>query len=84
MGEFLLEGFVHVLLEVGGFDIFDDRSLEKDVKIGDLFQNMVLFIPPPFKMFMNRLSWTLTDVKPYINAGSSALSLDLNGKTGSQ
>lgn len=49
MGEFLLEGFVHVLLEVGGFDIFDDRSLEKDVKIGDLFQNMVLFIPPPLQ-----------------------------------
>lgn len=30
VGEFLLEGFVHVLLEVGGFDVFDDRSLEKE------------------------------------------------------
>lgn len=30
VGEFLLEGFVHVLLEVRGFDVFDDRSLEKE------------------------------------------------------
>lgn len=28
VGEFLLEGFVHVLLEVRGFDVFDDRSLK--------------------------------------------------------
>lgn len=28
MGEFLFEGFVHVLLEVGGFDVFDDRGLK--------------------------------------------------------
>lgn len=27
VGEFLLEGFVHVLLEVRGFDVFNDRSL---------------------------------------------------------
>lgn len=29
MGEFLFEGFVHVLLEVGGFDVFDDRGLKR-------------------------------------------------------
>lgn len=28
MGEFLFEGFVHVLLEVGGFDVFNDRGLK--------------------------------------------------------
>lgn len=32
VGEFLLEGFVHVLLEVRGFDVFDDRSLQTHVK----------------------------------------------------
>lgn len=49
VGEFLLEGFVHVLLEVGGFDVFDDRSLEKDVKIGGLFQKNGSLQPPPSK-----------------------------------
>lgn len=34
VGEFLLEGFVHVLLEVKGFDVFDDRSLEKKTRGG--------------------------------------------------
>lgn len=29
VGEFLLEGFVHVLLEVRGFDVFNDRSLRR-------------------------------------------------------
>lgn len=28
MGEFLLEGLVHVLLQVKGLDVFDDRGLE--------------------------------------------------------
>ena len=28
VGKFLLEGFVHVLFEVKGFDVFDDRSLK--------------------------------------------------------
>lgn len=28
MGEFLFESFVHVLLEVGGFDVFNDCGLK--------------------------------------------------------
>lgn len=35
MGEFLFEGFVHVLLEVGGFDVFNDRGLKKKKKNTD-------------------------------------------------
>lgn len=34
MGEFLLEGFVHVLLEVRGFDVFNDRSLKRKTRGG--------------------------------------------------
>lgn len=34
MGEFLLEGFVHVLLEVGGFDVFNDRGLKRETRGG--------------------------------------------------
>lgn len=32
--EFFLEGFVHVLFEVRGFHVFDDRSLEKKTRGG--------------------------------------------------
>lgn len=32
--EFLLEGFVHVLLEVRGFDVFDDRGLKRKTRGG--------------------------------------------------
>lgn len=35
MGEFLFEGFIHVLLEVGGFDVFDDRGLKGKIKNTD-------------------------------------------------
>lgn len=34
MGEFLFEGFVHVLLEVGGFHVFNDRSLKRKTRGG--------------------------------------------------
>lgn len=34
MGELLLEGFVHVLLEVRGFDVFNDRSLKRKTRGG--------------------------------------------------
>lgn len=34
MGELLLEGFVHVLLEVRGFDVFNDRSLKRKTRDG--------------------------------------------------
>lgn len=32
MGEFLFEGFVHVLFEVRGFDVFNDRGLRRKKK----------------------------------------------------
>lgn len=32
MGKFLFEGFIHVLLEVGGFDVFNDRCLRRKKK----------------------------------------------------
>lgn len=32
--ELLLEGFVHVLFEVRGFDIFDDRGLKRKTRGG--------------------------------------------------
>lgn len=38
VGELLLEGFVHVLLEVRGFDVFDDRSLEKQTNQKEISQ----------------------------------------------
>lgn len=34
VGELLLEGFVHVLLEVRGFDVFNDRSLKRKTRDG--------------------------------------------------
>lgn len=34
VGEFLLEGFVHVLLEVRGFDVFNDRRLKRKTRRG--------------------------------------------------
>lgn len=34
VGELLLEGLVHVLLEVRGFDVFDDRRLKRETRGG--------------------------------------------------
>ena len=34
VGELLLEGLVHVLLEVRRFDVFDDRRLERKTRGG--------------------------------------------------
>ena len=34
VGELLLEGFVHVFLEVRGFDVFNDRSLKRKTRGG--------------------------------------------------
>lgn len=55
VGEFLLEGFVHVLLEVRGFDVFNDRSLQTHVKIG----------VPKMVLFTSALRWTQTGARNF-------------------
>lgn len=55
VGEFLLEGFVHVLLEVRGFDVFDDRSLQTHVKTG----------LPKTVLFTSALRWTQTGARNF-------------------
>lgn len=63
VGEFLLEGFVHVLLEVRGFDVFNNRSLKnkqtkkkEDVKLSDLLLQLL-----PQNNHGSTLTWTQTD-----------------------